>query len=361
VTPAEKEIPDPLSSGEMLTALDLSTGMTIAPLTRLLTMESGLWEDFTLELASHWKSTYKKVVRCGGGGDLGRDVIGFLSDGWENFQCKFYSTKLSVAEAVLEVGKVAYYTFKREYSFPKKYYFVSPKGNGTDLIKVLSDPTGGKMKSELIKRWDKICKDGITKKESIPLTGEFLDYVEKVMDFTIFDDIPPLKLIELHRNTPYHAIRFGIYHQKRPSPPEAPKSIDWGVEQKYVQALLDAFSQYKSTLIDSSMIGKFKDLERQLTTARNNFYSAAALDRFSRDWLPPSSFKDLKDECYEAISATASMKYSDGYARYLKTLEQSVQVSYHSHPLNLYMKNQDKKGLCHHLANDDILKWTSDE
>jgi hypothetical protein len=273
VTLFEKEIPEPPSSSEMLTALDLTKGMPIAPLTRLTTMDSGTWEDFTLELVSYWKSHYQKVVRCGGGGDMGRDVVAFLSDGWENFQCKYYATKLSVANAVLEVGKVAYYTFIGEYQLPKKYYFVSPRGNSTDLIKVLSDPTGGRMKSELIKRWDKICKDGITAKKSLPLIGAFLDHVN-ALDFTIFDDIPPLKLIELHSNTPYHAIRFGMYHKKRPSPPKAPDDIDWDTEQKYVQALLDAFSQYKSVLVDSKTIVQFSALDRELS--RTHFINTYA-------------------------------------------------------------------------------------
>jgi hypothetical protein len=97
------------------------------------------------------------------------------------------------------------------------------------------------------------------------------------------------------------------------------------------------------------------------SSARNNFYSADALDRFSRDWLPSSSFAELKEDCYEAVSATLNMKYPDGYGRYLKTSEQSVQISYDSHPLNHYMKNQDKKGLCHHLVNEGVFKWASDD
>lgn len=354
------EIPAPKSSSpEMLTALDLNKGMPIAPLDRLSTMDSGTWEDFTLELATWWKSQpkYKKVTRCGGGGDMGRDVIALLEDEWENFQCKHYDSKLNVATAILEVGKVIYYSFIKEYSLPQKYYFVSPKGSSTDLIKVLSDATGKLMKAELIKRWSKTCKDAITKKMSIELEGSLLDYVNNQVDFSIFDDIPPLKLIEYHSNTPYHDIRFGTYHKKRPEPPRAPSEIDWKSEQVYIQALLDAFSQYKSIKVDATSLPEFTKLSKELSSARNNFYSAEALDRFSRDWLPLSSFTDLKEQCYEAISPTVNMNYSNGYERYLKTSESAVKAPYDSHPLNHFMKIQDRKGLCHHLVNEGVFKW----
>lgn len=357
----EEEIPAPMLGAEMLTALDVSKGMPITALTRLGTMDSGTWEDFTLELVSCLRPSYKKVVRCGGGGDMGRDVIGYMSDCWENYQCKYYDKKLSVAEAVLEVGKIIYYSYIGEYELPRKYYFVSPKGNGTNLIKVLSDPSGEKMKSELIVRWDKVCKDEITKKQAIELDDDLLKYIEDVVDFTIFDDIPPIRLIELHSDTPYHAIRFGNYFKKRPTPPKAPEDIDWSNEQKYVQALLEAFSQYKSTDIDTATLSKFPAFSRELSSARNNFFSADALDKFSRDWLPPGSFSELKEECYEAVSATIIMNQPDGYTRYLKASELSVQVTYDSHPLNHYIKMQDKKGLPHHIVNDGVFKWINND
>lgn len=361
VKATELEIPAPKLSPGMLTALDLAQGAPITPLVRLTTMESGPWEDFTLELVTWWRSQYKKVTRCGGGGDMGRDVIAISDSGWENFQCKYYAKKLSVADSILEVGKIIYYSFLDEYTLPSKYYFVSPKGSSTDLIKVLSDVSGEKMKNQLIARWDKTCKDEITKKKSIPLNGSLLDYINNKVDFSIFDDIPPLKLIELHSHTPYHAIRFGTYHKIRPEPPKAPEDIDWVCEQVYIQALLDAFSEYKATKIDMVTLPKSTALLKEMSSARNNYYSAEALDRFSRDWLPQNCFSDLKEQCHEAISASINMNHQNGYVRYLNTSDTAVKVTYDSHPLNHYMKLQDKKGLCHHLANEGAIKWINHE
>lgn len=357
----EIELGLPPTSPEMLTALDLAHGAPIAPLTRLSTMDSVTWEEFTLELVTYWKTQFKKVTRCGGGGDMGRDVIALSDESWENFQCKHYAKPLSVAEAILEVGKLIYYSYIKEYTYPSKYYFVCPRGSSNDLTKVLSDPTGKKMKDELLARWDKSCKDSITSKTSIPLEGELRNYVHNTVDFTIFDDIPPLTLIKLHNNTPYHVFRFGSYHRKRPEPPKAPTNIDWTTEQVYVQALLDAFSEYRGTEITAATLPEFAMLSKEMSSARNNYYSADALDRFSRDWLPVNCFQDLKEQCYEAISPTILMRHLNAFEKYLKTSDSALKAPYDSHPLNFYMKPQDKKGLCHHLVNNGTFKWTDDE
>jgi hypothetical protein len=305
-------------------------------------MDSGTWEDFTLELVAYLKPRYAKVVRCGGGGDMGRDVIGYKDVGWDNYQCKYYDGQLSVADAILEVGKILYYSYIGEYTLPDSYKFVSPHGAGVNLLKLFNDKTGAKWRQELFSRWDKICKDGITSKKSILMNASFEDYIRNKVDFSIFDEIPPIKLIELHKETPYHDIRFGLYYKKRPQPPKAPSAINWGQEQGYIDALLKAFSQHSKVEMKADNVGSYSNFATELSSARNNFFSADALDKFSQDWLPKTSFQELKDECYEAISATVNMTYPEGYTRYLKTSEVSVQINYTSHPLHFFMRTQDK-------------------
>lgn len=354
---AEVDIPEPQCSSEEITALDLEKGMPVLPLDRMRIMDNDTWEDFTLELVYQWKKEYKKVTRCGGGGDMGRDVIAYNDDGWENFQCKHYGRKLNVADAVLEIGKVIYYSYKNEYTLPNKYYFVSPEGNSTDLIKTLNSVE--LVKKELISRWDKICREKITKKNKIELDGDFLDYVENKVNFSIFDDIPPMRLIELHHETRYYLLRFGLINKKRPKLVKAPEKIAER-ESTYIEELLNVLSQKSVEVFDLDNIKLNVSMNKELKSARNNFFAADSLDKFSRDWLP-DGFIDLKDECYEAISATVNQSHKDNYERYLKTSEQSVNVDYNSHPLTHYIKTQDKKGLCHHLVNDGEISWFGSE
>lgn len=351
----EEQIPDPAPPDHAVTAVQLQSGMPVLPLDRLRIMDSDTWEDFTLELVFYWKTQYSKVVGCGGGGDMGRDVIAYRDNEWINFQCKHYGKKLSVADAVLEIGKIIYYSFIGEYSFPKKYYFVSPLGSSTNLLKVLNSENGTKIKEQLLARWDKTCKGKITSIKDIELDDALSAYIDSV-DFSIFDDIPPMQLINLHSNTPFHAIRFGSYNRVRPISKKAPLEID-SSESCYTQALLDAFSEHKATIVSIDNLGVDMALENEFASARNNYYSADSLEKFSRDWLPADSFSELKNECYESVSPTVSMDHKNGYQRYLKVSEQASISSYDAHPLHHVINTKDKKGLCHHLVNDGMIEW----
>lgn len=348
----ELEIKDIDLSSVQLTARNYLTGTYVSPLNHLRIMDDGTWEDFTLELVTYWKTQYDKVVRCGGGGDLGRDIIAYSGDQWENFQCKHYVKKLSVSDAILEIGKVLFYSYRGDYLWPNKFYFVSPQGNSNDLLKMLQSPEN--IKKELVERWDKICKIKITKTGHICLEGDFKEYVLNA-DFGIFDDIPPMMLLERHARTPFYDPRFGYITRIRPRSPKAPLLVE-GHEKQYLDELMNAFSDVSGKEVNFSNVSDDFDHDSEFRSARNNYFSADALDKFSRDWLP-DGFDELKDECYEAISPTFRQNHNDGYDKYLKTCEAAVAISYTSHPLVHYIKTQDKKGLCHHLVNEGMIRW----
>ena len=67
-------------------------------------MSSGEWEDFVLEWAHSLKAKYAAVQRCGGAGDMGRDVVAYEVNGqvdpWDNYQCKHYDHALHPGGAV---------------------------------------------------------------------------------------------------------------------------------------------------------------------------------------------------------------------------------------------------------------------
>ena len=351
----EFEIKSPDIANDIHTSLDVSQGAPIPKLMRLGTFNEDTWEDITLELVHNWKKQYRKVVRCGGGGDLGRDVIAYTPDEeWENFQCKYYAKSLTLDEAIREVGKLIYFSYKGEYSTPLKYYFVSPKGVTTQLLNHLMD--SDKLKDELIKRWDKQCRTRITTKYNIELDRNLLSYIDNSIDFKIFDHIPPLDIIELHSQTCYHVIRFGASTRKRPKPDTPPLTPE-DTELTYTSELLSAFSDTEKKVVNNVNLTSFPDYEQEYNSARRNYYSADGLDIFSRDWLPNESYKELLDECYETISPVIMSDHKDGYARYLKVSAQAAGTNYSSHPLHHYIKIQDKKGLCHHLVNKKKVKW----
>ncbi len=355
----EVEVEVPNSSEHMLTALDVTTGAPIAPLDRLKTFDAGSWEDVTLELVSYWKKQYARVVRCGGGGDMGRDVIAYNHgdlETWESYQCKHYQSPLNLSLGLLEIGKLFYYAQKGEYTMPQCYYFVAPQGVSVDFLKYINDPE--KLKAALISRWDKDCRKKITSKRSddVLLDGELREFIDDA-DFSIFDHLPPIKIIELHAGTVYHAQRFGVSVKKRPILPAPPNGIK-SKEIVYISELLKAFADAEGEEeIIADDLGTGSDYKEEYKSARKNFYAAEDLEKFSRDWLPNNCYKDLVDECYEAVSPTVRGSYKNGYDRYLATNSDAIKINYNSHPLNPYIKVQDKKGMCHQLVNLKRIRW----
>ena len=74
------------------------SGIPTPPIERIRLFGDRQWEEFVLEWVDALRTRYDRVERCGGPGDMGRDVIGFLSsehDLWDNYQCKHYGAPLA--------------------------------------------------------------------------------------------------------------------------------------------------------------------------------------------------------------------------------------------------------------------------
>ena len=349
----ENSIKTPPAPELMLTALDVQKGEPVHPLDRLMIMSADEWEIFTLELVFYFDKEYEKVTRCAGAGDKGRDVIARFSSGWDNYQCKHYGRKLSVADVVAELGKLVFYTWRGDYTLPRDYRFVTPKGCSSDCIDMLVNKS--RIKTEIIQRWDVECRDKITKTESILLEGAFLDYLNAI-DFSFVDEMSAQELVDKHQKTPYHSSRFGSYHLKRPQLKKGvPESVGDN-EKIYIEALLHAFSDVDGkeySHADALSSDYAEDLER----ARINFFSAESLEVFSRDAFPEGCYRELKDDCYEGLHSVVRQDHKNGYERFLQVSTQAVNVPYDSHPLVHYIRPSDRKGLCHQLVNDKNIKW----
>lgn len=81
----------------------------------ILSLDDTQLEQFVRDWVAQ-KQEYYEVTPFKGTGDKGRDVVGFLTkerhEGeWHNFQCKQYSSNLGTAKAILEIGKILYYSY----------------------------------------------------------------------------------------------------------------------------------------------------------------------------------------------------------------------------------------------------------
>lgn len=318
------------------------------------------WEGFTEEYVASVVPKYHSTMRFSGPGDMGRDVIGFLSDKlfegpWDNFQCKRYGDKLGPSDVWLELGKLIYYTFSKAFPAPRNYYFAGSKDIGLALKKLLTNPA--LLKAGLIANWDKYCKKEITDTNEIPLTGALKTYLD-AFDFSIFKPLSVLDMIAAHVKTPFYLRRFGSAHfPARPTPALPPIAIQ-PTESRYVQQLLQAYAEYlKVPVADVKDLAEWPEIEQHFNRAREVFYHAESLRNFARDSVDAGMFDAVSDEIYHGSVDTYEMTYPNGLARIRSTITQAGNLSPNCNALCIRVQVQDKHGICHHLANVDKFIW----
>ncbi|MGG3662495.1 ABC-three component system protein [Bacillus gobiensis] len=345
----------------------LLMGNYISPIDRLKIISPNEFE----EMIEEWIYGYlipiygkvEKVVRIGGAGDKGRDVIAYITYSkdstnaiWENYQCKHYNGPLAPSEMWVEFGKLCYYTFIGDYSLPKKYYLVAPQGIGGKLHDLIMKPDT--LKSELIKNWDKKCLNNITKTKQVPLDGKFKNYVEK-FDFSIIDSVTPAELIEQYQKTIYFPFRFGGGLQKNPNRKNQVPEEVCEKELLYVKKLFNAYTDHKKEKINNiEDLKKHKILRSHFNRQRTYFYQAESLKVFERNTIPNGigAFNDLKDEVFHGIIDVVYSEYVDGLERLKATTQEAKKLVIGGNILASFINGNDKTGICHHLANEEDLE-----
>ncbi len=333
------------------------SGLPIAPIERLRLMSPSQWEDFILEWAHSLKAAYASVERCAGAGDMGRDVVAHVQDGqaspWDNYQCKHYDHALAPGDIWLELGKLCYYTHAGEYSVPRSFSFVAPRGAGNKLSKLLREPD--ELRRGLLDEWDKHCRKGITSMKEIALDGALRKHVES-FDFSRIRAASPLTIIEQHRTTPWHAARFGGGLPARPQAPMPPAAVG-SHEATYVRALLDAYEERIGSAVASPDLIQEAPLISHFSRARREFYSAEALREFSRDNVPAGTFDQLVDEVHDGVVDVVEAQHQDGVERVLQTVRQAKALQLTANALVPRVTTTDRGGMCHQLANDQRVTW----
>lgn len=333
-------------------------GLPIPPIERIRIFSDRQWEEFVLEWADSLRDTYGRVERCGGAGDMGRDVLAFdKTDNsvWDNYQCKHYKDPLTPGAIWVELGKLVYYTRRNEYTYPRRYVFVAPQGAGTKLSNLLRKPD--KLKVQLFENWNTYCRTSVTSTEVVDLDASLRLYIDS-LDFSIFEAIPPLQLIDQHARTRWYAARFGGGLPARPAMESPPVALA-DHEVNYVRELLDAYGDHLKCRIGTvEDLESHGDIHEHFNDSRLEFYSAEALRVFSRDTLPPGAFEHLQDEVHSGIKDEFRGVHADGYRRVMAVVKTAKLLPITDHALKGRLSILDRGGICHQLANDKKVGWT---
>ncbi len=336
-------------------------GGSFSLLTFLETCDDETFEKILHEWAySYLRGKYQKISRIGGPGDKGRDIIAYTDykkNVWDNYQCKKYNHKLKVDEILLEIGKLCHRCHVGELpSPPQKYFFFSPLGVSPQVNDLLREPL--KLKNELIEKWNRLCKNKIVQNRSIDLDSGLKNYINQ-FDFKIFDYIPPADFMEQYKTTSYCASRFGILSKSRPLQKSTPQDIQ-NNESVYIRKILDAYEEKLGKNLENSKNIVDPTLRADFERHRECFFSAESLNEFSRDTYAAGEqhFEKLKDEFYDGIINTIEDDAENGFVRLRKVLDRATELQITNNPLVRDLNMKDRKGICHHLANErDDVVW----
>ncbi|WP_342746198.1 ABC-three component system protein [Paenibacillus donghaensis] len=341
---------------------DILFGIPIPPIERLRTFSADQFEDMICEWVDGFlKIDYSSVYRSGSAGDKGRDIVAIVNSNsahyvWDNYQCKHYDHPLYPGDFWLELGKLCYYTFKGSYTVPRKYYLISSCGLGTSLAELIEYPD--RLKSGLISVWNEKCKNKITGITEIELTEELLAYIQN-FDFSIITHCPPQTLIEQYSRTPFYMYRFGGGLNKKRPQPELPQVSVQPEEIRYVSQLYDAYSDHLGQdVFEIEGLKQHDKLYNHFNRQREDYYKAESLRRFARDELPyDEPFEKLQDEIFRGVVDVAEDDHPNGYECLKETIKEARKLQITSNILIKYIDGSDRSGICHQLANKDILNW----
>jgi hypothetical protein len=336
---------DVVSVGKLTPAIDL-----------LKIFSPTQWEEFVLEWADSLRPIYDRVDKCSGAGDMGRDVIAVAlaaPSTWDNFQCKHYDHPLAPSDIWIELAKLAFHTLQGEYTLPRVYHFVAPQGAGPKLSNLLKKPA--KLREGLLAHWDSHCRSKIAA-HPVELDAGMTAHIA-AMDFSIFETVPPLRLLDGHAKTRWHIARFGGGLPERPAIPKPPDNPA-PHETVFVRELLAAYGDHLKLPTASIAEVASTDLRAHFGEARLEFYSAESLRTFSRDTLPPGAYERLQDDVESGIGdELRDDRHSDAYRRVVAVVKTARQLPLDSHAVRGRMSTRDRGGICHQLVNDGKFRW----
>lgn len=135
-------------------------------------------------------------------------------------------------------------------------------------------------------------------------------------------------------------------------------------EQKYISELYLAYGDAEDMdSFSGKDLSSFPDYAEDLDDRRVDFYAAETIRRSVMELGSgglANQFDVLKDETFVGVKDTAKRTHPNGFEHMLAVMEQAVVTPVTNYLLSTspyWISGKIKKGVCHHLVNDDKLTW----
>lgn len=329
--------------------------LALTPAQQVFFYDPDRWEELIREWATTLQSGYSQIKRIGGTNDKGADVAAFLSElgfegEWDCFQCKHYAQPLAWSDVLPELVKVFRYAAAGEYTVPRRYLFLAPRGLSATMNRLISKPSSLK---------SKFLKDAPEKLRALQLEDDEIAKIVALANsdsFSRFSSDELADVLEAHRGTPYFSERFGAPLPPRTQHGQPPAQVDVE-EASYINHLLDVYAERWGEQFDSQTVNDDERTQKHFQRQRVRFFEAESLKSYARDSVPPGTFARFQDAILSGVEDVLDADHPDGWARLTSTLAAAGQLNLASYALVAVAAQDDIKGVCHQLANDERLKW----
>lgn len=338
-------------------AAGLASAPPVSPQGRIRLYSDVEWEEFIREWATVMPVPYVQIKRFGGTGDKGADIAGFRSTSglqgpWDCFQAKHYANSLTFSDVSPEMLKMFRNVSSGDWRQPDSYQFLAPRGCGTALNLLLSNPQKLRTKFLQSLKPDEPLARGLEADELVAVVA-----LARGTDFEVFKSVELLDAVAQHSQSGYHAVRFGTPLRPRPAggtPPPEPAAE----ETRYVQQLVDVYRErHPGEAVDAANAAANPRVGEHFQRQRQAFYKAESLRVYARDSVPPGTFDDLQNDIHAGVVDVVDADHSDGWARLGRVLAHVGTLDLARHTLIQVSDIEDRKGICHQLANVNRITW----
>jgi hypothetical protein len=314
-------------------------------------------EAFVSDWLANRTRDYHSHERWSGAGDMGRDVVGYVTarrhEGpWDNFQCKQLRTRLSESAAFVELGKIFMHAALGHYRLPRAYTFVAPRGVVRNVQAYLAHPN--RFRAAFLDRWDELCSSNLVENAVVPMTQDIRAAIE-TLDFEQVYSLDAVRLVDDPYAKPVLVHWFGDDPGLAPSA-VVPDAVQ-DEEAVYIGQLVALYGERSGQTFNGPAAAlQHADWGNHLRDQRKRYFEAAEFDRYYRDSTPPDYLVTFKDELYHGVSDIYADTHKDGLDRVTKVLAQAATVL-PSGVLGRHARVPVEQGACHHFANEGRLPW----
>lgn len=305
---------------------------------------------------------YEDVLRLGGAGDKGMDVLAFHNQAKNDcdiYQCKHYDKKISLSDVIGELGKFLYNVYTKYLPNPRSYFLMAPKGLTSRFT--ITYTNNLKLREAIKDNWNKSIANKISTGNTIKYEGDLVSFLES-FDYSIFKFYSPDKLLSDLREHKYRYVYnqyFGVQkHELERIKTDTPAEHE-EYENSYIKNLIDAYNDVEESEIVTSENVSHSKFSKHFARSREEFWMAESVKKMSVENCPgdDDEFAELETDMYNHVADTYEDIHENAFKRVKAVTDKATSFVKKERIISGELGSSELKGVCFQLSNDNKLIW----